>query len=290
MKKLLAVLLLCLSFAASAATMSKEEFTRYFVERVEAAVKGLHLRVVQPLQLSGKDAKGIEMTAFLGNAYTQYSANPDALDKIVGDQINAIKAQQDTADTKSTSAIFAIVKPADYIANAKRQLAQAGVKGDELPLVFEKINDDLYAFYAFDTETGMRMLTKKDLADNKLALQDLRAIAVRNMSAYFDKKGVKFRRLENTGGARLYAVSLDDNYEASILFLQKFWNKQNFDVQGEPVAFVPARNLVIVTGSGDADGLRLAGYVAAKGYKELGYAISPRGYVYREGNWRPFAP
>jgi uncharacterized protein YtpQ (UPF0354 family) len=160
----------------------------------------------------------------------------------------------------------------------------------DVPLVFHKLNDDLYAFYVFDTETGMRMITKKDLPSSQVEERDLDGISARNLAAYFEKKSVRIRRLDNTGAAKIYKVSLDENYEASILLLQQYWNKQTFDVAGDIIVFLPARNVVLVAGSQDAEGMRIAGYLANKGFKELGYAISPHAYSFQNGEWRRYAP
>jgi hypothetical protein len=65
-------------------------------------------------------------------------------------------------------------------------------------------------------------------------------------------------------------VLLDENYEASILLIDEYWTRKNFDVAGDIVVFVPARNVVMVTGSEDEEGLRIASIVAQNGYDELG--------------------
>lgn len=290
MKKLLAAALVLLSLPAFAAPMTEEEFTRYYLKEAQATLKDVTLSIVRPLQLKSKDAAGGEGTTFLTNAYTQYIHNPEALQSIVANQLATAQTQKASMAIKDVGAIFAVIKPADYLENAKRQMAAAGVKPGELPLVYEKLNDDLYVFYVFDSPTGMRMVTGKDMADDRLELPAMRGIAVRNMTQYFDKKGVRFNRLKTEGSAKIYLVSLDENYEASILLLDKFWDKRNFDVAGEMVAFFPARNMVLVTGADDREGLRLAAYAAGRGYKELGYAISPRPYVRQAGEWKRFAP
>jgi uncharacterized protein YtpQ (UPF0354 family) len=284
---------LCLWFAttaAFAAQMSESQFTEAFAKQAKASIKDVNFKIVQPLQINTKNVNGYELTIFLGNAYAQYTSSPSNLQSIIDSQISSIKSQQQILGSQTSTAIFAVLKPADYLATVKKQLSQTNLAAKDIPLVFDKINDDLYVFYVFDTENGMRMITKKDLADSKVEEKSVRAIAVKNLSDYFAKKQVAIRRIEKTGTAKVYAVSLDENYEASILLLDKYWNKRTFDVSGDIVAFFPARNVVLVTGSSDKEGLRIAGYLANSGFKELGYAISPNGFKYNAGAWGLYQP
>lgn len=290
MKKIIAIALLLYSTLSHAGPMSESEFTRHFVERASAALKDVHFQVLQPLRVSSKAVGGYELTVFLGNAYAQYSSSPESLGSIIDSQVQSIKSQRDLLGSKTAKSIFGVIKPADYLVTVRRQLTQAGLGDKELPLVFERVNDELYVFYVFDSDNGMRMITKKDLAEIKVDEATIRSIATQNLGTYFDKKGVRIRRLEKIGNAKVYVVSLDENYEASILLLTKYWNKQTFDVQGQLVAFVPARNMVLVTGAGDTEGMRVAGYLASSAFKEVGYAISPKGFVNEAGNWKVYRP
>ncbi|MFC5476370.1 DUF1444 family protein [Paraherbaspirillum soli] len=288
MKRLFSVLFSLVTSLAFAASMTEDEFTQQFTRQAKAALKEVQFNIVRPLQINSKDVNGYELTVFLDNAYAQYMSSPAKLQFIIESQINSIKSQRQVLASKAVNSIFAVVKPADYLATVKKQLSQAGLGDKEIPLVFDKINDDLYVFYVFDTESGMRMITKKDLAENRIDEKTIRLVATQNLAAYFEKKGVNIRRLDQAGSAKVYMVSLDENYEASVILLNKYWNKKTFDVSGSLVAFVPARNVVVVTGSGESEGLRIAAYLANTGYKELGYAISPKGFLYEAGSWKSY--
>jgi len=270
--------------------MTEDEFTHAFTRQAEASLKDVHFKIVQPLQINTSKIGGYGLTVFLNNAYAQYSSSPSQYQEIMRSQIDTIKAHYQTLSTTTESSILAVIKPADYLITVKKQLSLAGVSGKEIPLVYTKINDDLYVFFVFDTENGMRLITKKDLAEKKINETAIFSIATRNLSSYFQKKQTRINRLTQIETANIYTVSLDENYEASILLLNKFWNRETFDVKGSIVAFVPARNTVIVTGSNDQEGIRIAGYLAEKGFKELGYAISPKGYVFDAGTWMPLKP
>ncbi|HPT48741.1 MAG TPA: DUF1444 family protein [Accumulibacter sp.] len=290
MKKVAAIFCIFVSSLSFASQMLESDFTQYFTNRASEVLKDVQFRVLRPLQVNSKDVNGYELTIFLDNAYAQYRSVPDNLRSIVDSHIQSIRSQRDLLGAKTAKSIFGVVKPADYLITVRRQLTQAGLGDKELPLVFERVNDELYVFYVFDSDNGIRMITKKDLAEIKVAETTIRSIATQNLSTYFDKKGVTIRPLDKIGNAKVYLVSLDENYEASILLLSKYWNKQTFDVRGQLVAFVPARNMVLVTGAGDSEGMRIAGYLASSAFKEAGYAISPKGFVNEAGSWKVYKP
>jgi len=288
--KLIIILSFWTTSMAYASPMGEKEFTLFFVNQAKHALKGVQFEMVQPLQLNSKNLDGYELTVFLNNAYAQYTSSPTNSQSIIDSQINSIRSQYQSLSTKNNGSIFAVVKNAEYLINVKKQFSQAGLGDKDVPLVYNEINDELYSFFVFDSDNGMRMITKKDLSENKIDRKKIHSIAVKNMSSYFDRKGLSIRRLDKTGSAKVYSVSLDENYEASILLINKYWNKHTFDVSGNIVAFVPARNVVIVTGSNDREGLRIATSLANSGFKELGNHYSPNGYLFEAGTWKPFKP
>lgn len=289
MKRLVAALVSCIAAAAFAAGMSEKAFTDAFVQQAKAAFADLEIKVVEPLHLETRRKDGTVATIFLTNAYTQYASSPDTLQAIIGNHIAAMKVSEEPIDPKSSSSIFAVIKPVDYVATVAAQSAKANVNR-EISFVVESLNEDLRVLYVLDTESSMQMLTKEGVKKTGVAESALRSVAVKNLGKYFSDNQVRIERLEQTGKGTIYQVLLDENYEASILLLDHYWTKKNFDVAGEIVVFVPARNVVIVTGSEDKEGLRLAARVAQSGYDELGYAISPYGYRRSASGWTRFEP
>jgi uncharacterized protein YtpQ (UPF0354 family) len=281
------VLFLLAASVANAAPLSEDEFTREFVARASAELKDRKFDILGPLQVHTQNVDGSgEMTINLDNAYTRYTSDPATLDRVIANHISSTREAPPEADAASDSSIMAVVKPIDYLLAVKKQLTGGGPGND---LVFERLNEDLVVVFVFDTENSMRLVMKKDLEQRKMSTATLHALAVKNLAAFFATR-VRIERLKNTGDARLYGVGLDENYEASALLLEKYWTRETFDVRGDIVVFVPARDSVLVTGSQDKEGLRLAARVAEKAYQEMAYSISPLGYVRRDGKWKRFKP
>lgn len=282
-----AVLLLAFAPALRAAMLGPFEFTEAFATEVKTQRADSQVKILASLRVQLKLPDGSKYTAFLDNAYGEYRNNPERLDAVIKSQMETIKSQDRALSNKTGGSIFAVLKPADYVATVRKQMAQTGAANLDFPMVYEKLNDDLYAYYVFDTDNGMSFITKKDLTEMKLREDALRAISTANLETYFDKHKLHMKLLQHRG-AKIYAVSVDDNYEASALLVPKYWTKSNFDVAGEIVVYVPARNVVLVTGSGDDEGVKIASQIAKRAYAEFGYPISPEGYKLQSGSWIPF--
>lgn len=289
LKNLIAVIFAFASSLALSAPMSELKFTGHFVGQASSELDNIKFSIIQPLQVYSKDANGYELNIFLNNAYLQYTSNPKHLKTIIDSHISSVKSQHLSLASQSPSSIFAVIKSADYLTAAKNQLIEANLPDKNIDFVYEKINDDLYCFYVFDSESGMQLITTKDLEERKIDANTIRSTAIHNLTEHFENN-VNIRRLEHTGNARIFTVSLDESYEASIILLDKYWNKEIFKVEGEIITFVPARNVVIVTGSQDTEGMRIAAHIAESGFNELGYAISQNGYKYESGNWTSYKP
>lgn len=290
-KRILAFLfLMTVLIEASAGTLSQGDFTRHFITQAKSNLPNVEFSLVRPLQVTSKNVNGFELTVFLDNSYAQYSSSPNNLKDIIDSHLASIKSSHEMLAGGTGKSIFAVIKPADYLATVKAQLQQAGLGNKEIPLVYRKLNDDLYVFYVFDSANGMRMVTKKDLAENKVDENSIHELALSNLSKYFEQKRLQVRRIEKIANAKIYTVTLDQVYEASSLLLPSYWSPQVFDVRGDIVAFVPARNTVVVTGSEDKEGMRIAAYLGETGFKELGYSISPKGFRYDKGTWTATRP
>lgn len=286
MKKLLSGIKSLFSSGAGSGSMDRQDFSEYFMRRAAETLREAEFEMIKPLHIKSR-INGREVTTFLMNAYTRYNAHPDTLDAVIGSQVAALAAQGGVEDKTGHAAVFAVLKPVDYLDTVRQQLAQAGVTSEEIPLVYEQLNEELYVFYVFDSEHGMRMVAPSDMVDLNLDRAALRALAVQNLGKHVERTGLSVRTFDEVAPARIYMLSVDQNYEASLLLLDGLWTPENFAVSGDIVVFVPGREVVFVTGLDDSRGMLLASRMAQQAYGELGYAISPRGFQRVAGSWKP---
>lgn len=89
-----------------------------------------------------------------------------------------------------------------------------------------------------------------------------------------------------SGGTGPCLLLADGTYEASVLLVDKIWERLAPTVEGEIVAAVPARYALLFTGSGSEEGLSEIRKEARRIYAEAPYAISDTLLVRRGGSWQ----
>lgn len=269
--------------------MSEREFTEAFLGAISAEIEEAEFTFVSDLNIRSESVDGYKLDLFLGNAYDAYTSGQKELSQVFGDQINAIKNHKRAIDNDDLKSILPVLKPRDYIEATREHLKTAGYEKDGLPFYFENLNPDICVLYVFDSPDSMRFVSPEDIKKHDIS-SSVRKIAIENMQSYYGKYGAQIKRLDTEGKGSIYLFVADENYEASVLLVDKVLDKGKVPVKGDIVVFVPARNLALIAGSEDTEGIRIASNLAIQGYKELGYAISPFGYIKVNGKWQRFEP
>jgi len=228
--------------------------------------------------------KDSEQIAYLDNAYLSYKNEPAELDAIIENHVGLLGQllnKQDFALSKSK--IFPVIKDVNYVNQVGEVMKNKGNE-DAPQLVMEQLNSYLYVLYVFDTETSMRFMTTKDLAELKLKQAELRALAKNNLKA-----AIPNLRLDGDP-AFLSMLIADGVYEASFLLFDGIWTKEKFPVKGDIVVYVPSRDAVLITGSNDKEGLERIRNIIYAPDAQWPYMISEQGFIRKENQWQVFQP
>jgi len=132
----------------------------------------------------------------------------------------------------------------------------------------------LVVLYAQDSPKNIRYLTSKDLPGLKVAKENLRALACENLRRILPK-------IELVGTNGLYMMTAGGNYEASLILLNAIWTNRQFVVQGDYVVAIPTRDLLLITGSNEAEGIVKVRRIAKKAVAEGSYRLTDDLFVYR---------
>jgi uncharacterized protein YtpQ (UPF0354 family) len=256
--------------AAAAQAMSKRAFTKAFAEAVRA--EGMSVTVKADLELAVKDGSGNSLTMFLDNAYAQYSADPQALAAVKERYIGSLLDSRAPGPV-DRARIVPVVKDRGWLR------AVPGARRPEH--VFEDLNEDLVVVYAEDSPRSIRYLAAKDLEQLGLRREELRPLALANLDALLPD--IQLRR-----GPLVSMLTAGGNYEASLLLLDKLWSGGQLQVDGEIVVAVPARDLLLFTGSKHKAGIAKLREIAAQAAREDSYSLTGRLFVYRNGKFQRF--
>jgi hypothetical protein len=139
----------------------------------------------------------------------------------------------------------------------------------------------LSVVYTFGPDYGRRIVTHADLTHLQLHPHALRQQALQHLE-------VLASRAEFHGQPPALMLSFD-GLESSLLLANDFWARLEGAVPGELVVGVPARDVVVVTGSKSAPGLEKAKRCVERVFFAGGDNLITRGLLVRRGGtWEPF--
>ncbi|RZV36495.1 MAG: DUF1444 family protein [Chromatiales bacterium] len=262
----------------AAEPLTPKQFTVRYAEAVEAAYEGSTAQVVGNLEVEISSADKQSVRSFLDNAYANYEADPEALDDVLQQYVGAVANTLYPPSSNDIGNLFPVIKDNSYIAEVKEVLSQSKDydSSASFPLHYEQLNRELVVMYAFDSETGISFASTEDIEAFDVAGPALRKRAVENLMNYLPD-------ISREGSNSLFLLVADGNYEASLLLADDIWTRDNFDVAGDIVVFVPARDVLLVTGSDDAEGLATARNLIAS--NDWSYFISEHAFVRTSDGW-----
>src|SRR5262245_28168744 len=140
---------------------------------------------------------------------------------------------------------------------------------------------DLIVVYGFGPQFGRRVVTHADLDQMQMPAQALRRSATEHLE-------VMAGRAEFHGQPPALMLSFE-GLESSLLLASDFWTRLQGAVPGELVVGVPARDVVVVTGSQSQAGLEKARRCVDRVFFAGDEHLLSRGLLVRRGNtWEPF--
>lgn len=286
---LILTLLMPVGVYAGKTLMTEQEFTLGFVERLKVSIPDSKFKIVSNLRIYTKDIDGYELNIFLDNAYDVYRSGSREFDLIYDDQLASINHQRAAFSNNDVKSILPVLKPRDYIETVKKQLKEAGYNKEGMPFYYEKINEDIYKMFVFDSQDSMRFVSPDDVKKHGIS-ESISGIASTNMERYYESLGAQISEIDTKGNGRVWIFSADENYEASILTVFGYLELSMQGDGSDLIVFVPARNIALIVKANDSKAIQIASNLAMQGYNELGYAISPYGYINKSGKWLRFQP
>ena len=267
------------SLANAEELLSAKGFSKVYMEAVRKADPSLTLRRTDDEGFIVKHADGTESRVFTGNAYRDYQSAPDTRDDIIARHVrNMFRSVPKTGEVKlSANMIVPVVRTNAYL----QEIGRHASEGKKPELVFDRLTPDLVVIYMFDFPERLMTMLKEHLDEVKVERSQLRALAKTNLERLYGQD------LKVKGGKGFFYFEAGSAFDSSMLLLD-IWNKTNFPVKGDIVAFVPARNYLLITGSEDEAGLKLARKVSSEVLANESYGLTEKGLVRRDGKWLPF--
>jgi len=160
-------------------------------------------------------------------------------------------------------------------------LQEMDIPEDQLPYT-EPFVSNLVITYAFDFPERFQMVTRSDMEKLNINENQILDIALQNFSRDLENLNVE-------NNPPLLVLRTGGEMEACALLLPDLWPQIEQDVDGELVASVPFRDLVLLAGSNDQEAMEEI-KIAAKGIydPQETHAITPELFVWRNGFWQTY--
>ena len=216
--------------------------------------------VTGELELSVKQVDGVH-TVPLANLYGEYRREPALFGEIVGVYVAALTEPPKPSaapDKPDPARIVPVVKDRQWVGDNVRGLKERGVDAD---FVYDDLNDELVVVYAEDTENRVRYLMSNEPLP--VPREQLREFALANLDRLLPK--IEMNLIED--GFAWFSAGGD--YEASLILFDGLWNGGKIAMDGDIVVAIPAKDMLLVTGSRNERGLAVMRQLASEYAREL---------------------
>ncbi|AEU35895.1 DUF1444 family protein [Granulicella mallensis] len=219
---------------------SRDELFLLYSKLLEERLGVSDMKFVHADVISFQKAGGGEMHSYLQNLWIAYSRNPQSRAEVIEQYLKALASTMQPASAITREQIIPLIKDSEYFSIFKNK---------PNILVSEHLVADLFVVYAVDWPDRTATLSQSEFEKLGLEMSGLRQLAVENL------KGM-LTNIECHDGGPWSMVSAGGTYEASILLLDTFWEHVREEVEGDLIAVVPARDVLLFTGASSADGLK----------------------------------
>ena len=264
------------SSIAEASVVSPEVFTGEFASAVREALPTHAVTVTEPLRLQLTRPDGVEASAYLGNAYQEYLQDPTAKAAIVARHVAALIETAAGPKRLDPQRIVPVIKDVGWLQDMQR-----AAQGSEQ--VSDDVNGDLVVVYAEDTPTNTLYFSVEQLKEAGIRPQELRSLAIANLRRILPP-------VETHSGRLVSMLTAGGDYVASLLLLDELWNGTTLAADGEFVVAVPSRDVLLFTGTRNAQGVARLRELARKTAAESPYSLTDQLFVYRDGQFVRYVP
>ncbi len=228
-------------------------------------------------------------TLFLSNVYANFCSAPrSARQSIVSEFVTAAAS---IPELPSIPSDFAAVKPslmpvirdAAYFSMVQLMNRKNGNSKDDrgLDVVLKNLAGGLVVGLAYDTERNIASINRDFFEPWGVSLDEAFKAAKENLWEKTDPN-----RLAGQGG--VYRGEWADSYDSSRILLTELIYRLSVD--GDPVAFVPNRDQLWVTGTSNSAGLAAILKGGLESHFKQGHPLSPDLYVLVDGTWKVHIP
>jgi uncharacterized protein YtpQ (UPF0354 family) len=262
-----------------AKSVTPEEFTRLYISLFKEIVPDCQVKTIAPLKLEiKKPGKDNMLTSFLDNAYKESQFCLEQRKETCARYINGFlksSAANRNSHAIDPNKIIPVIKDRRFIDSLPPRV------DSQKPIIYENLIADIYVTYAVDEESSVRYLLPSDFNDLNMSLEQLRVLAKENLHKIIPD--AELRQSENG-----FLVEADHLNEPSLLLFDSFWEKVKQQTQGQIIAAVPSRGLLLFTTKETEGGIDDLKKIVREVSESDPYLISETLLIRQNGKWEVF--
>ena len=265
--KVFLILILLVGCAEKSKIMSPKEFTEYYFKEIQNVFSEVDFNIADNLSITG-EYDDLTYQHYLDNAYNLYKQNPENLDTIMPTYINSAVELYTPQEATDIKRIIPVLKPREYLENVRELTNQ---REQTRKVLSDDYDEDLVIMYGEDRDSSTSFLFDEDIDELNIERENLFDLSLENFKNIVTN-------IEKHGDSNIYMVTAGGTYEATLILWTELWTKETFPVNGEIIIAIPNRDLLLITGSEDRDGIDKLKEIAKESYESGSYEMSPHLY------------
>ena len=253
--------------------LKREELFRLYADAVKARFTPRKVSFQNPDRLDIESADGRDIKVFLENLWIQCRNSTEPRSDVFERHLAALESVMvpQTASVGKDN-VVPIIKDDEYLA----------AHGGGESVVKEHLSGDIWIVYALDLPKATQALTESRMKELQIEPTYLRSLALSNLRRILPE-------IEQHGDGPWYMLTAGGDYTASLLLLDDVWSALSQSVEGDIVAAVPSRDVVLFTGARSKDGIDCIKRKAHEIHEGGDHVVSQTLFRRVSGEWRVFS-
>jgi uncharacterized protein YtpQ (UPF0354 family) len=252
-------------------------FAEEVAESLRNKIPGSVVEIVNRGELKLTKPNASPSSIYLDNLQTNCLQNWRNRKRIIDDFLNGLLELDPEALLPKN--IIPTIKDKNWIQEVKAYVKPGDKPTDEL-FVSEIYNDELLIVYAVDSPKSIRYLQPKDLLEVNLHGETLRTFAIKNLQSVLPA-------IQMHGQSPCFSLSAGNMFEASLLLMDRVWDKKELGIEGEIVIAIPSRETLLVADTKFPESVEKMKATALEISKSAAYRLTDHCFVRRSGRFEP---
>jgi len=159
--------------------------------------------------------------------------------------------------------------------------APVEIPEEDQPVV-QPLAADILVCYAVETPEMFRFISPRDCALLGIEPSGLKKLSMTNLERLAPRLGI------SPANAPFFRIADAHGHESAVLLAKSVWDSMSLMIQGNIIAIVPGRDVLIFTGTGTPDGPARLRAMVEELYPQMTTPLSRRLLLRRENKWTDY--